>query len=148
VSRNQRLGLVALAVVVAAVAFVIARPSSDDDKGSTDTAETRAAPGSDKGGGASAPKPQQIKLKDHAPVGGVSRIRAPKGARVSFTVTGDKADKIHLHGYDIEKELKPGKPATFSFAAKTEGAFEIESHEAEHLGKPALVGRLLIGPSS
>lgn len=139
-SRGQRLGLVALAVVVAAVAFVIARPSSDDK--SKDAATTPAA------GSKSAAKPKQIKLKNHAPVGGVQKIQAAKGARVTFTVVGDKADQIHLHGYNVEKELKPGKPVTFSFPGKIEGAFEIESHVAEHLGKPALVGRLFVGPSS
>lgn len=143
--RGQRLGLVALAVVVAVAAFVIVRPSSE--KQSKDSASTKAATGS-KVGGVAAAKPQQITLKDHAPQGGVQKVRVAKGERVRFTVTGDKPDKIHLHGYDIEKELSPGKPATFSFPADVDGAFEIESHEAEHLGKPALIGRLFVGPSS
>lgn len=145
-SRGRRLGLVALAVVVAAVAFVIARPSSDDDKSKDTAAKTG---GGSKGAAPKAnAKPPQIELKNRAAVGGVQKLQFAKGATARFTVTGDKADEIHLHGYDIEKELKPGKPVTFSFPAKIEGTFEIESHEAEHLGKPALVGRLLVGPSS
>ena len=29
---------------------------------------------------------------------------------VTIEVTSDTADEVHLHGYDIEKELVPGKP--------------------------------------
>jgi hypothetical protein len=36
---------------------------------------------------------------------------------------------VHLHGYDIEKEVAPGKPARFDFKATNEGAFEIETHK-------------------
>ena len=64
-----------------------------------------------------------------------------------FVVDSDEPDDIHVHGYDIEKSVAPGKPAKFSFTADIEGIFEIESHEAEHVGKDALIAKLVVTPS-
>lgn len=150
-SKAGRWGLIALAVVVVVAAFLIARPG-DDDGGNqaastaTETSPTATAP--------SAPKPPPdgptattIELKDHEPVGGVSDIEAKKGDPVRIVVRSDVADDIHIHGYDIEKSVAPGKPARFQFDATIEGVFEIESHEAEHAGKDALIARLVVEPS-
>ena len=49
--------------------------------------------------------------------------------------------------WDVEQDAAPGKPARFSFPATIEGVFEIESHEAEHAGKDALIARLVVEPS-
>lgn len=152
-SKAGRWGLIALAVVVVVAAFLIARPGDDDsDSGNqaastaTETSPTATAP--------SAPKPPPdgptatvIELKDHEPVGGVSDIEAKKGDPVRIVVRSDVADDIHIHGYDIEKSVAPGKPARFQFDATIEGVFEIESHEAEHAGKDALIARLVVEPS-
>jgi hypothetical protein len=62
-------------------------------------------------------------------------------------VSADAEDDIHLHGYDIEKTVQPGKPATFKFTADIEGIFEIESHVAEAAGREPLVGKLTVEPS-
>ena len=63
------------------------------------------------------------------PVGGVEKITVKKGdrARIEVTTT-DTSDEIHLHGYDITRDIKPGSRARFSFAANAEGIFEIELH--------------------
>lgn len=145
--------MIALAVVVVVAAFLIARPGDDDgDSGNqaastaTETSPTATAP--------SAPKPPPdgpdatlIELKDHEPVGGVSDIDAKKGDSVRIVVRSDVDDDIHIHGYDIEQAAGPGKPARFQFDASIEGVFEIESHEAEHAGKDALIARLVVEPS-
>ena len=149
-SRGQRLGLIALAVVVAVVAFVIARPEDDDDKGTTPSAATapRGRAGTDSGPTATTePRPEQrIVLRDNAPEGGARRIVAEKGEFVRVTVESDSADEIHVHGYDITREARPGEPARFSFRAEIEGIFEIESHEAEHRGGDAVIARLVVEP--
>ena len=49
-------------------------------------------------------------------------------------MSSDAHDVIHLHGYDTEKDIEAGKPATFKFTADIEGIFEIESHVAEGKG--------------
>ncbi|NUR98531.1 MAG: hypothetical protein HOV67_25155 [Kribbellaceae bacterium] len=43
-------------------------------------------------------------------------------------MTTDVADELHLHGYDLEKETVPGKPATIEFDASIPGEFEAELH--------------------
>jgi plastocyanin len=70
-----------------------------------------------------------IVVKDEQPVGGVKQIRVKKGDPVKFTVQSDSAQEIHVHGYDLEKEVPAGGTATFSFAGKIDGSFEIELEE-------------------
>jgi heme/copper-type cytochrome/quinol oxidase subunit 2 len=57
----------------------------------------------------------------------VKTITVKRGQRVHFTVSSsDTEDEVHLHGYDLSKELAPGRPVSFSFRATIEGVFEGE----------------------
>ncbi len=42
-----------------------------------------------------------------------------------FRVESDVADEIHVHGFDITKEVAAGGSASFSFPADIEGVFEV-----------------------
>jgi hypothetical protein len=33
---------------------------------------------------------------------------------------------VHVHGYDLFRDVAPGRPARFSFPARVDGVFEIE----------------------
>ena len=149
-SRGQRLGLIALAVAVAAVAFVVARPD-DDDESPTPAADTTGGEPSGTAQEPTAttePRPEtRIELRAHEPSGGVRRIEAKKGDFVRLLVESDTADEIHLHGYDITRKVRPGEAARFSFRAEVEGIFELESHEAEHDGGDPVIARLVVEPS-
>ena len=159
-SRNQRLALVAAAVVVAVIAFVIASPGDDDDSGTaTNTTAAETTPGDDNGATTDGttdaaettetpPKPdvERIVIKDFEVQGGVRNIDVKKGDEVRIVVESDAPDEIHLHGYDIEKEAAPGKPANFRFKADIEGVFEMESHTNEDAGRPPLVAKLVVEP--
>ncbi len=156
-SKTARWSLVALALVVAIVAFVIAEPGGDeaDEQGNaggtvTETAPDTTAPTAT---ARSAPKPPPdaepatvITLSDYS-VPEVKSIEVEKGDQVRMVFKSNVPDSIHVHGYDLEQEAAPGKPARFSFPATIEGVFEIESHEAEHAGKDALIARLVVEPS-
>jgi FtsP/CotA-like multicopper oxidase with cupredoxin domain len=159
-SRNQRIGLVVVALVVAVVAFVIARPSGDDDNGTERAAQT--APAQTETGAAeetaetqtetepsTPPEPEisRIRVRGGSVVGGVQRVQATKGDTVRIVVTSDAPDEIHLHGYDVYEDVGPGKPARFVFRADIEGIFEIESHVAEDAGRDPLLARLVVEPS-
>jgi hypothetical protein len=153
-SRNQRIALIVAVVAVAVIAFVIVQPGGDDD--SNGTTNTTAAETTGGGGGDDAtttteapPKPdvEKIVIKNFEVQGGVRNIDVTKGDDVHLVVTSDQPDEIHLHGYDIEKEAAPGKPANFRFKADIEGVFEIESHTNEDAGRPPLVGKLVVSPS-
>ena len=76
------------------------------------------------------PKPEPavetIAVVNGEPQGGVHEITVNKDDTVQFKVDSDAADEIHLHGYDIEKDVAPGGQVGFKFTADIEGIFEIE----------------------
>ncbi|MFK0214925.1 hypothetical protein [Streptomyces sp. NPDC090298] len=59
-----------------------------------------------------------------------SRIELKKGERLTLRVTTDRADTLHVHGYDRELPLSPGVPATLTLTADRTGLFEVETHES------------------
>jgi hypothetical protein len=68
----------------------------------------------------------QVTVRNGTPVGGVKELSFDSGERVRFVVTSDVADEIHVHGYDIAKEVAAGGSVRFSFPAELEGVFEVE----------------------
>ena len=148
-TRNQRIGLLVAAVVVAVAAFVIAQSGGDDngDKSSTPAAsgpgETSQTTQSNE---PAQPQAFRISVKGGVVDGDTQTFTVKKNDRVRIVVSSDAPDQIHLHGYDIEKEARPAKPASFDFKANVEGAFIIESHAAEDAGKDPLLARLHVEP--
>ncbi|MFI8514419.1 hypothetical protein ACIGHB_25160 [Streptomyces sp. NPDC085460] len=59
-----------------------------------------------------------------------SRVEVKKGERVTLRVTSDRADTLHVHGYDREATLTPGTPGTLTLTADRTGLFEVETHES------------------
>jgi hypothetical protein len=54
-----------------------------------------------------------------------------KGARITFTVTADVADEVHVHAYDFHKDIeKPGDTVKFDFKANITGITEAELENA------------------
>jgi hypothetical protein len=148
-SRNQRIGLIVAAVVVAVFGFVIASPGGDGD--GDNAAQTTPATQTDTEARADEPAPPKpkvtrIQIRGGEVVGGPAEIKATKGDTVVIVVSADAPDDIHLHGYDIERKAAPGQPARFRFKATFEGEFEIESHVAEDAGRDPLVGTLIVEP--
>ena len=151
-SNRARIGLIAAAVVVVAIAFVALRPDDGSKKADDPAAKTGKTTGGAAPPTATAPSapppPKEITLKAGAPVGGVKSIKVQKGDNVRLQViTDEPTDQLHLHGYDIEKTAAKGKPANFDFKANIEGVFELESHTAEHAGREPLIARLVVEPS-
>jgi hypothetical protein len=66
-------------------------------------------------------------------------IKVKAGQTVLITAASDAKDELHVHGYDKELELQPGKTAFVKFTADAKGTFEIETHES---GK--LVAKLVV----
>ncbi|MFF4171549.1 hypothetical protein [Streptomyces sp. NPDC001744] len=59
-----------------------------------------------------------------------SRIELTKGERLTLRVTSDRADTLHVHGYDRELPLSPGTPASLTLTLDRTGLFEVETHES------------------
>lgn len=60
-------------------------------------------------------------------------INVKAGQTVLITAVSDAADEVHVHGYDKQLPLTPGKPASVRFVANMKGTFEIETHESNKL---------------
>ena len=60
--------------------------------------------------------------------GDTPRARVKKGQRVAIVVTSDKADEIHLHGYDKRVNVKANGTATLVFVATIPGLWTVELH--------------------
>ncbi|ADB30751.1 hypothetical protein Kfla_1656 [Kribbella flavida DSM 17836] len=66
-------------------------------------------------------------------------VKVQAGQTVLITAVSDAKDELHVHGYDKELALEPGKPASVTFTANMKGTFEVETHES---GK--LVAKLVV----
>ncbi|HXO66913.1 MAG TPA: hypothetical protein VN863_02845 [Candidatus Dormibacteraeota bacterium] len=52
--------------------------------------------------------------------------KATKGEQVTMTITTDKDEEVHLHGYDIHFDCKADQPLSKTFTADKTGSFEME----------------------
>lgn len=153
----QRIALLVGAVIVLAGGFVLASGSDDGDDSTVATATapattviTTPTPTSTDAPEASvapAPEPEPgfttIVVRDGEPVGGVKTIKAQKGDRVRIEVASpDTTSEVHLHGYDIKRDLAAGDDVRFSFDAELEGIFELELEETA-----TQIARILVSPS-
>ncbi|MFD9410672.1 hypothetical protein ACFWBN_27140 [Streptomyces sp. NPDC059989] len=59
-----------------------------------------------------------------------ARTELKRGERVALRVTSDRADTLHVHGYDKELALPAGQEATLILTADRTGLFEVETHES------------------
>ena len=133
-----RLLIVAAAVVVAAGLFLVLRPDDDASDAQTGTATTTSTttptttvpqpPPSPP----APPPPAQVRItvRDGRPVGGIRRVTVGKGRRVVLIVSSDVADHVHLHGYDVMRDVAPGSPARLAFRATIVGTVEVELEDS------------------
>ena len=129
------LSLAGAAILVAL--FIVLRPSDDDDEdasppppptsatttGTATTTTTRAT--------TTKPRPPVpttigIVVRGGRVVGGLRRARLKRGERAVLVVRADVSDHVHLHGYNIMRDVAPGRPARLPFRATIPGRFEVE----------------------
>ena len=67
-----------------------------------------------------------IVVQGGKPVGGIKRATVKKDRVVVLVVRSDVADEVHLHGYNIMRDVEPGTPARLRFRATIPGQFEAE----------------------
>jgi len=58
------------------------------------------------------------------------QVSVASGTRVLLTVVSDRPDEVHVHGYNVEMEIKAGVPGTLSFVADQPGRVEVETHKS------------------
>jgi len=70
-----------------------------------------------------------IKIEHGVVAPNMRLIRVKQGDAVKLRWSSDKPITLHLHGYDIERKVEPGKIAEMSFAARATGRFPVEEHK-------------------
>jgi hypothetical protein len=106
-SARIALGLIAVAAAVVLLVVLAGGESEDETNGAS-----REVP--------------VIVVKGGGPVGGVRELTYEKGDRIRFKVESDVGDEIHVHGYNLTKDVEAGGSVSFSFPATIEGVFEAE----------------------
>jgi hypothetical protein len=139
-SGGARLGFLAAAIVVLVIAFVVLRPSSEDTELTADPptpTATASATASASAEPAETETPTPKPTVDPGPVltgEEVEKLRFDKGETVRFQVRAPEDEEVHIHGYDISKDVEGGKTEKISFKATIDGIFEIEfEHSAKQI---------------
>lgn len=70
-----------------------------------------------------------ISLKDGKATPNGDRLALKRYTILRLTITSDREDELHVHGYDIEIPVKAGAKVTRDITLEQVGRFEIESHE-------------------
>ncbi|HEY7949586.1 MAG TPA: hypothetical protein VID51_01995 [Solirubrobacterales bacterium] len=130
---NSNIARVAAGIAAVAVAVLLLVVLKDDGGGdkeaaSTPTTVTDSTPGTTTSPAAKAEIPT-IVVEGGKPVGGVKDLSFEEGDRIHFKVKSDVSDEIHVHGYDLMKDVEAGGTVTFDFPATIEGVFEAELEE-------------------
>lgn len=145
-SRAQRFIFLGVAAVIAVLAVVLIGGDKDESDAPTTTSQTTATPTPDEPDPDDTPTPTPTATPTPEPPpllegGKVTKLRFTEGDTVTFRVVSDVPEEVHVHGYDIAKDLAPGKVVTMSFKGDITGIFEIEY---EHAGEQ--IGQLRVDP--
>ncbi len=90
---------------------------------------------------AAGPQTREFDLRISDEVMEPSNVTVTEGDRVVLRISTDSPLEVHVHGYDLEREVEPGEPTELSFRANLTGSFEIENHETEEV-----IGTLVVRP--
>ncbi|MGN6816365.1 MAG: hypothetical protein ACTHK3_09825 [Solirubrobacterales bacterium] len=109
---NTKTALIGAALVVVAVALLVVLSSGGSDESSTTDAGK---------------VPTIVVNEEGHPVGGIQELVYRKGDRIHFKVKVPFEEEVHLHGYDVMKEVpQGGGTVTYNLPAEIEGVFEAE----------------------
>jgi hypothetical protein len=109
-NSNTTRVIAGIVVVVVAVVLLVVLKSDDSSKTTSNTDG----------------KVTTIVIKHGKPVGGIAQLTYNEGEQIRFKVDSDVSDEVHMHGYDIMKDVKAGGSVSFDFPATIEGVFEAE----------------------
>jgi hypothetical protein len=134
-SRRQRFTFLGIAVVIAIVAIVVLADTSEDDTepnpaAATATPTATAEESSPKETPTATPTPTPKPQPPLLTADKVTELEFTEGETVRFRVRSDGPEEVHVHGYDISKDVEAGQTATMSFKATITGIFEIEFEES------------------
>src|SRR5215212_2053411 len=140
-SKTQRAALLGVAAIVLLAALLTLRPTDD---AATPTRSDHTTPtsvaadddGTDRNADRAAAKPATPSPAPLLRAGSAQRLDARSGETVHFRVRSTAPDKVHVHGYDLLRNVAPDQTTVVAFEANLEGIFEIELEQAgEQIGE-------------
>jgi hypothetical protein len=140
VGTGPKLALLAAAVAVAVVLLVVLRPGDDDEgaqpTGTATTVETTTTTGETTTTTTTTAEEPDVLVRaeivvEGDQVSGPERVRLEEGQRLVLVVRADVSDEVHVHGYDLMREVAPGQPARFSFRVDDPGRFDVELEQRQ-----------------
>ena len=123
----RNLAVVVVTRILLVVLFLLLRPQGSSAPQSSEAGETQEEP---------------VALAINGNNMYPAEVSVTEGNHVNLQITSDHPIELHLHGYDLEKEVAPGEPAELAFDATITGRFAIEDHNTE-----TELGVLLVQPS-
>lgn len=66
-----------------------------------------------------------LKIEKNRMASGPSAIRLVQGDEITLNIRTDRADELHIHGYDLRANLLPGQVVSLTFIATVTGRFGI-----------------------
>jgi hypothetical protein len=132
-SRRQRFTFLAIAVAIAVVAVIVLADSSEDATEPSQTAatatptptSTATEPAEETPTPTPTPKPPPLLT-----AGKVSELKYTEGETIRFRVRSEAPEEIHVHCYDITRDVPAGRTITVSFKATITGICETEFHNS------------------
>jgi hypothetical protein len=141
--RRMSTAVIGAAVLVAS--FALASCGSDEDASDTTetTTDTTQPTTTTTTTEPPPPGPTEIRVRvvNGVPQGGIVRETVDQGDRVAVVVTSDVADHVHVHGYDLFRDVVPGKRARIAFRARLPGRFVVELEDSH-----AQIAELTVNP--
>src|SRR4051812_43154165 len=131
----MRLAFAGVAVAILILAVVLLSGSGDDsndEKPAAQATATATATAGETTTPESTETPTPKPTVDAGPLltgDKVVKIEVGKGDTVRFRVRSPQADEVHVHGYDLKKDLPANQTVSMSFKATIDGIFEIEFEE-------------------
>jgi hypothetical protein len=133
----MRLAFAGIAVAILILAVVLLSGGGDDSNGEKPAARatpTATATATETAGETATPEATETPTPtvDPGPLltgAKVVKLEVNKGDTVRFRVRSPQDDEVHVHGYDLKKDLPANQIVSMSFKATIDGIFEIEFEE-------------------
>jgi hypothetical protein len=126
-SRRQRLTFLGIAAAIAIVAVVLLAGGGGETgstKSSAPTATATREPSQASPG--QTPTPTPTAQPPLLSAGEEKALTFTQGDTVRFRVRSTTDEEVHVHGYDLKKDVRAGQTINFAFKADINGIFVIE----------------------
>ena len=97
----------------------------------TTSSSSSSGPSSSSSSSSAAGRTIDITVKGSTVTPAPATVDLAVGEQLTLTVTSDHADQLHIHGFEIEKDLVAGTPLSVTVTGAQPGVYEVETHHPE-----------------